>query len=358
MTESLFFNYGPDCSTLPDIARPGCIIVTGMGNCYEPEFQEARLRGALVYRYVPPISRLNESRNPVELELFMGDIAKVPLWGNGRRNNSYTMMTDLRVGSAFTTWHVENLLPAIIASKLFDGVFYDVLGARPWGDKLEWDIWPESERVAWTAGALDFARRTHEQRMRLNRTFDILHNNVWHSLEPRGDQYCNGVCLEGKTTRQDFHVKYASRQFAPGLARRLLVIANPAPAVAATATSPALPAMSAVEVALAWTKVPGVTHVTALDRSQGQTYQQPTPAITPELGEIEQLQAQLAEARAELDAAQSDLARLSDKAEAMAVDLSRSETERAAAIDARAAAEKKLADLRASWQALSAGLAA
>jgi len=229
-------------------AKPTAVIVVN-ANADAPEVQDARRAGARVYRYRRPISILN-TVGPLDVEWYMGDPSKVPLWGNGRTNNTYSKMTDLRVGSVWVDYMIDSL-ERLILSDRFDGVFLDVLGCRPWG--TNWTEWPEAERAEWTAGALDFARRAHELRMALNPFFDIVHNNIWQpdAKTPSigGEQYANGVCIEHKFATSNggpsFHAKYVGRQFAAGVTTRNLIIAN-SPADAAN-----------------WAKVPGATHICA-----------------------------------------------------------------------------------------------
>jgi hypothetical protein len=295
----LFLAYS-GLANLDAYAGPSAIVVTGQGNPYAPEFQRFRDKGGKVYRYIIPISvvsALNAGSAAVQAEQFMGDIAKVPLWGNDRRNSATALLTDIRVGSAWTDWHVNELLPMLIDQKLWDGVFYDVLGVRPWGVTLQWDTWPEAERQDWTSGSVDFARRTHEKRMQLDPRFEIVHNNVWQqsakSAPVGGEKYCNGVCIEHKAAivngAPSFHAKYVGRDFAPGVPKRNLILA-----------------LSDADAA-AWATVPGATHVGSAYTAA--MYKAPTPPVVPyeDLRSVENeayiasLRAQIADQKARYD---------------------------------------------------------
>lgn len=311
----LFFNYGTDTSLVASIAKPSAIIVTGRGNRYDPNFQKGRVLGALVYAYINTINIPVGSKNPQDLEQWMGDTTKVPRWkfhGTGpvRSNWPGTELVDIRPGSAYRV-HARKHYGELIAGGKFDGFFCDDTGVRPWA--ADWESWPVAEQVAWGECMLDIARELHELRVEINPRFELVHNNLWdlpggHPLDAKaqeGDRYCNGVCLEntppdrkvledtGKRVRAQYHINYAARTFAGGVyPRRLLSITNHP------------------EMRDQWKADPNVTHITYLDKSKGEDYMRPTPAIVPykpdstpapvdpHVAEIAELQRQLSAARA------------------------------------------------------------
>lgn len=262
-----------------EYASPGAVFVSGPGNALAPEFQAARDRGALLLQYARPITLVNWPLSPLEVEFYMGDRDLVPTWGNGRQNNDYGVLTNLRVGSIWADHLAEVWLPKVIQSKQRDGVVLDVLGARPWGKPKPgetwkaFDDWPAAERAEWTAGAVDLMRRLHEVRMQLNPRFRLVCNNFW-DLSPAGNpsdalantgaQYCDGVMLEHKGAASAYHVGQASREYSDASRRLVLAITH------------------TVTEALAWAAVPGVTHVSAIDdrgTPPKQSYGEATPPI-------------------------------------------------------------------------------
>lgn len=311
MTNPASFCYS-SAFNVREYAMPTALFIAGPGNYLAPEFQDARAMGAEVYAYVRPISRLNVCKDLLELAYYMGNLADVPVWGNGRRNNENSVLTDIRVGSAWSDWLVEYVAGLILRGQV-DGVFLDVLGCRPWGKLAAWDTWPEAERLEWTSGALDVARRIHEKRMELNPRFGILHNNVWQetnkSAPVGGDAYCSGVCLEHKQAlvngAPSFHAKYAGRQFAQDVPRRVLALAvNNADA-------------------LAWSTVPGVTHVCA----QAQYDQAEGPVVGYEDLRLPEAEAYIASLKARLEESSGNtalVAALTTQIESLQGDVSKS----------------------------------
>lgn len=243
---------------LEAFAGPGVLFVIDFNALAVPgawaAVQRARDAGSTVLEYLRPISRLNNTSNVAELDFYMGALANVPLWGGGRRNNVNSMLIDIRVGGVWA----QNLAEQVgkrAAAKRSDGVFLDVLGARPWGVTLDWDNWPASERAEWTAGAVDTARLSHVARMSANERFLIIHNNTWELkndpstlIARQGEGYCNGVCIEHHPAvvngQPSFHANYVGHRFSP-LPKRNLILA-----------------MDAADAA-AWANVPGATHVCA-----------------------------------------------------------------------------------------------
>lgn len=251
--------------------KASAVIVTGRGNRYHGDFQIARSNGVEVYAYLIPVA-MDPSPNPIDLGFFMGDYKKVPLWGT-RLAKPGIPLVDISVGSIWADWVVD-YIGKLILEKKFEGAFLDVLGARPWMKLAAWEMWSPAEQKKWTDGAVDLARRIHEKRMQLDPNFKIIHNNEWR-LDPRGEQYCNGVCIEHHPAVVDgkpsFHANYVGKTFAKGLVKRNLVIA-----------------MNAAD-AQAWAKVPGATHVCAQ-----QSYEKVEATLVPfEDVRIKELQDQL-----------------------------------------------------------------
>jgi hypothetical protein len=254
-------------------AGPGSICVADFNNLHRPEFQQAREIGVKLYAYRRPISCIVNPDSQVELDYYMGDVSKVPLWGGGRRNNSYTFFTDIRIGSAWVAWMADDIR-RLIREGVCDGAFLDVLGARPWGALSDWPNWPAAERAEWTAGAVESMRQMHLARNAEDERFELVCNNIW-DLSPNGDpsdalantgnDYCNGICIEHKASTSAYHMAQAARAFG-ALPRRVLVLSVPHDG------------LTAVQDAQAWAALPGVTHVSPQTGSQ---YGTPVPPAVP-----------------------------------------------------------------------------
>lgn len=267
-----------------EAAAPGVIIVTGRGNRPDIGFQHARSKGAAVQAYWNPFNVPDVTKDPQELEQWMGGQQNVPRWrfnGTGpiRSNWKNTQLADITPGSAWRKYFTT-VSSKLIASKWFDGFFCDTLGAKPWA--AGYDEWPIAEQKLWTECAVDLARELHETRMAINPKFDLVHNNVWNlppghpaaAIAKTGDQYCNGVCLENTppdraTGRpQLFHTNYASRVFGVPDRRLLLVVtSNPVYAVQ-------------------WAMVPGLTHISLVDASKQQNYLKLVPALDAQIAAL------------------------------------------------------------------------
>lgn len=342
----LFFNYGTDTSAVEVVAKPSAIIVTGRGNRYDDAFQRGRKKGAMVQAYWNPFNIPVGTKNPEDLEQWMGDAAKVPRWrfnGTGpiRSNWSGTELADIRPGSAWRKFF-RQISESLIRRALFDGFFLDTLGARPWA--AGWDSWPLAEQKLWTECAVDVMRELHELRAGINPDFELIANNLWF-LPPAhpaaataklGDQYCNGVCLENPPpdqstgSRAAFHVNYAARSFAGGrYPRRLLIVAQNQ------------------KLFDEWKADDNITHISLVDQKAGQNYMKPTPAMVPYhdlgtgLGQSE-CEKQVEELQAALDALHQE----NDELKKINVDLSIANTdlvERISKIQSHAAEIAKLA---------------
>ena len=321
---------------LLDVARPGAIIITGRGNRYADAFQQARAQGALVLTYNNPFNVPLTSKNPEDLDQFMGNPAVVPVWrfknadgtlGPARSNWDNTVMADITPGSAWRQYYLAWCEKTIRNSK-FDGFFMDTLGAQPWA--AEYGQWPMAEQIAWTTNAVDLSREIWELIQRVNPKFIKIDNNLWdlpnthpaNAVADSGAQYCNGGCLENPPSTTGipgaYHVNYSKRAFG-GVPRVNLLV------------TPSKPYMDE------WLKVAGAnfTHVAVVDKAAGETYAKVTPAYVPYdpywmAGEVEaalrrrvddlvaqvnalnvrvaSLQTQLAEVTPSLEAARAELA--------------------------------------------------
>lgn len=249
-------------------AAPSVVFIAGPNNRAHEAFQRAREAGAEVYAYLAIIARPDKPRGDLERAYYMGDPAHVPMWGKGRSSWPGTLMTDIRAGSEWADWNVE-FISGLIRAGQVDGVFLDSLGCRAWGSRANWESWPQAEREEWTAGAVDIVRRLDSVRREINDEFKIVTNNIWIDRATNNDasiaeQYIDGVCIESPPLGAGpFHSAYAQRAFGDLSHRRVFVIAD------------------TEADALLWATRPGVTHVTAIYRAGGQTYQAAAPQIVP-----------------------------------------------------------------------------
>lgn len=271
MSNPAYFCYG-SVENVEALAGPSAVFVASYANLKDPAFQRAREKGAqvLVYRnllHVPESQGGDEQR-----EWFMGDVTSVPRWpypaadGKPRSNWPGAQLIDIRPGSAWLPY-MEDQLASLITSDLADGVFCDSHGARVWSSLAAWETWPVAEQTEWALGCVDTARRADAVRRQVNERFTIVHNGNWilPAAHPTctqaltGERYCDGVCIEHHTTTQPFHVAYAAKPFNELQQRRVIVIANN------------------LNEAVAWSVLPGVTHVASVDKTLGQNYQRAVP---------------------------------------------------------------------------------
>jgi hypothetical protein len=264
----LCYDSTPDVETL---AKPGAIFVTGPGNWDRSAFQRARALGAEVWQYVIAMERPNSSSNKLVLDAFMGDLSKVPLWGGGRFGWPGTMLADIRVGSKWSNYFVDDFMSSIMASGRMDGAWIDGLGCRLFKKEAAWTTWPASERAEWTAGNVDLARRLDARRLQINPHFVLHANGLWVNPDENIDasvaeKYVDGVCMESPPVgapADGFNAIYVKRPFANRGRRRVTVIADNE------------------SEAKIWAARPGVTHVTSVNRSKNEDYKRPTRAVVP-----------------------------------------------------------------------------
>lgn len=276
-------------------AGASALFVTGRGNRYNTAFQVAQDRGAEVLAYVNHFERPNSTVNPVERASYMGDPSRVPLWGNGRVNWEGHTLTDIRVGSAWCDWFVDDFMARLMTERKVSGAFVDGFGCRLFSSLAAWTTWPQAERAEWTAGAVDLARRMHLKRLQINPEFILVGNGVWIDNATgidasAGEQYVDGVCIESPPLGAGpFFSAYAKRAFGDHGHRRVLVIAD-----------------NETDAKL-WATRPGVTHVTSVNNALGQNYKVATVPVVPNVdnrlpelrAKVERLQRELAEARAD-----------------------------------------------------------
>jgi outer membrane murein-binding lipoprotein Lpp len=299
-----------------DVAKPGAIIVTGRGNRYDPAFQEARKRGAKVYSYWNVANAPGNLSNPEDASQYLINGAPPPRWpyknpdGTDRSQWSGTYLLDLRPGSEWLK-HIVAKSEEVIKSGKFDGFFLDTLGARLWATLVDWGSWSVAEQTAWASGSINIAKELALVADRVNPAFELVHNNLWdlpsgHPFDAQaqeGDKYCNGVCLENPQGASPgaYHVNYAGRTFGR-LPRRVLVIDT-----------------TDADTVL-WSKVPGVTHVTSIEKATSETYAKVTPPVVPFTGwgteEVDMLKAQIDQLKALVAQLEIDVAKVEAEAAA------------------------------------------
>ncbi|MEO8018336.1 MAG: hypothetical protein ABI769_11010 [Pseudomonadota bacterium] len=246
--------------------HPTAIVVAGHCNRYDPRFSAARVAGAEVLAYINPIEVNDHVPCKAAVRavgLYGSDARGVPLWPwpvyGARINFHDTHMADIRVGSEWSN-RVVAYVERLMREDKVDGVFLDVVGARLWSKLAQWQTWDRAEQDAWTLGCIDLVRRMDASRRAINPKFIIINNNIWDrgdALGFEGEQFVDGIVLEHSKV-DDYHTKYAARNFGDLGHRRVLVIAR------------------STDDAQRWAEVHGVTHVT----DQGK-YDHPGLPLTP-----------------------------------------------------------------------------
>jgi hypothetical protein len=236
--------------------KPTGTLITGRCNRYDAAFQTARSKGGEVLAYLNAVERPDHTVCSLDKAFYMGDYGKVPLWPypsyGARVNYANSHLADIRKGSAWSNAvvkYVENLM----RENKVDGVFLDVLGGRLWSSLADWNHWPQSQKDAWTDGAVDLARRLDASRRSIRPTFLIVNNNIWDRGDSRGtpgEKYVDGVTLEHPSVSSAYQMNYAKRTFGNLGQRRVFVIAN-----------------NSTE-AKTWASRAGVTHVSSQTGSQ------------------------------------------------------------------------------------------
>lgn len=313
-------------------AKPGGIIVTGRGNRYHETFQTARKKGAEVWMYSDPLEVPDNLSNPQDAEYWLlPDGSRPPLWpykdknGNPRRNWHNAKLLDIRPGSAW----LKHIIPKhgeFIERHLFDGFMLDTMGARPWSRTrtvngvvipgADWETWPTDEQSLWAACCVNIAREIADECAKHSPMMKLCHNNNWilekshpaYATALNGEKYCNGLVLENTVGNvpSEFHKALAGRTF--GLMPRRVCVVDTTDADA-----------------ILWSKVPGVTHVCAVESAKGESYAKITPPVVPYDGvpadEVTEENSALRERVAELTAANTDLEKANESLHATIDDL-------------------------------------
>jgi hypothetical protein len=247
-------------------AKPTGMIITGRCNRYDPAFANVRAKGGEVLAYVIPVSRPDHPVCKADTAFYMNDLGAVPLWpypSYGQRSNwGNTRMTDMRPGSKWIL-HVVAYVEKLMREGKVDGVFLDSVGARPWSQLAEYSSWSTTEKNAWTDGNVDLVRRIDAKRRAIRPGFIIVNNNVWDRGDSRGfvgERYVDGIMLEQPKGMSKYHQNYMKRAFGNLGHRRTIVLTN-----------------TRAE-AVAWSKIPGVTHVGA--QPDGSFTYPPTPVVS------------------------------------------------------------------------------
>jgi hypothetical protein len=258
---SAAFAYNNSLTNVSLYGKPTGLIVAGRCNRNSAAIQNARKKGAEVLAYLNAAERPTAQVCAMDKQFYMNNYGAVPLWPYPRYGQRQIWpnnhMTDMRPGSKWIL-HVVKYVEGLMREKKVDGVFLDVVGARPWGNNVRWESWPQAEKNAWTDGNIDLVRRLDASRRKINPKFIIVNNNVWDRGDARGlagEKYVSGVTIEHpKLGVPPWHKNYANKKFSNIGHRRVIVIArNKADAQK-------------------WAKVPGVTHV-----SDQMYYGHPTP---------------------------------------------------------------------------------
>lgn len=237
---------------VPLYGKPTGLLIAGRCNRYQPEFTAARAGGAEVLAYLNAANRPDNHVCTLDKQFYMNNYGAVPLWpfpSYGQRSIfAGTKMADIRVGSKWSNYVVA-YVEKLMRERKVDGVFLDVLGARPWG-LSNWTTWSTAEKNAWTAGAVDLVRRIDAKRRAINPNFIVINNNIWarsdgSTLGLAAEKYVDGVSIEHPSGLNKFHVAYAGKTFGNLGHRRVMIIGNSA------------------DHARDWAGVRGVTHVSS-----------------------------------------------------------------------------------------------
>jgi hypothetical protein len=245
--------------------KPTGILTTGRCNRYASAFATARSKGAEVLAYLDVVDRPDNKICDLDKAFYMNNYGAVPLWpwpSYGQRGiwPGYKM-TDMRPGSKWIL-HVVSYVEKLMRERKVDGVFLDVVGARPWNQNANWTSWSTTEKNTWTAGNIDLVKRLDAKRRAINPDFLILNNNLWdrgdrYAAAFAGEKYVDGIILEHPTPGvKTFHRNYVAKAFSNLGHRRVIVLGRDA------------------AEARAWAVVPGVTHVAGQ-----RTYKYPPPPI-------------------------------------------------------------------------------
>lgn len=242
--------------------KPTGLMITGRCNRYDAPFTTMRAKGGEVLAYLNPTSRPDGHVCTLDKQFYMNNYGAVPLWpwpSYGQRQiYANSRMADIRKGSVWSNFIVAYAEKLMREGKV-DGIFLDVVGARPWGIS-NWTNWSKTEKDAWTNGTVDLVRRIDAKRRAINPNFLLLNNNIWDrgdgsTLGYPAEKYVDGVILEHPPGVTAYHSKYVKRAFSNLGHRRVMIIAR-----------------NTTE-AKAWAAATGVTHVS---NQTSQQYAYPT----------------------------------------------------------------------------------
>jgi hypothetical protein len=247
--------------------KPTGLIIAGRCNRYDPAFAKVRSKGGEVLAYLHVTARPDRAACALDTSFYMGDVGNVPLWPYptyGQRSiYANTRLPDIRAGSKWILF-VVSYIEKLMRENKVDGVFLDAVGARPYATIAEWNSWSTTEKNAYTAGLVDLVRRLDAKRRAIRPNFIIVNNGKWDRRDGdkvglTGERYVDGVMMEQPPGLTAFHKNYINRPFRNVGHRRTIVLTNTR------------------SEAVAWSKVPGVTHV----GSQGGTFAYPpTPVVS------------------------------------------------------------------------------
>lgn len=248
------------------------LLVTGRCNRYNAAFSTARAKGAEVIAYLNAVERPDSPVCALDKQFYMNNYGAVPLWPYPSYGQRMIWgghhMTDMRAGSKWIL-HVVNYVGNLMRENKVDGVFLDVVGARPWGTTVAWDSWSQTEKNAWTDGSIDLVRRIYALRDQIRPDFIIMNNNVWDRGDTRGltgERYVDGVSIEHpKAGAPLWHQNYAKKAFGDNRHRRVLVIARDAADARLWATKTGVSHVSS-QMYYGYPTVPAIAFKTLTDR--------------------------------------------------------------------------------------------
>lgn len=265
MTASQFHLSYSSTKNVLDWAKPGVIFVPDQHRD-DPVYKQAQAQGAEVSPYLNVCEDHVRGAKDREYREFLGAIDR---WGNERA--SWYPLMNMEVGSEHVRRSVEYIVTRIMP--FFDGITLDVVGGQLHA-KANWKNWPEAESAEWRAGNVDFVRLLDIERRRIKPWFKIQTVNIWHE-EKEGLKYVDGFFVESPAVGVGLFYRNLVNMPCGYLGqRRVLVIAD-----------------NEAE-AKAYAELPGVTHVTVVDRTLGHTYLTATPPV------VDPVDNRLAEAQA------------------------------------------------------------
>jgi hypothetical protein len=198
-------------------SKPTGLMIAGRCNRYATEFATMRAKGGEVLAYLNATSRPDVRVCSLDQAFYMNNYGAVPLWPYPSYGQRYiwpgTHMIDMRAGSKWNLW-VVSYVEKLMRENKVDGVFLDVLGARPY-NQSNWTTWPQWEKDLWTKGAIDLVARIDAKRRAINPNFIVMVNNVWTgngTVGLAGEKYVDGVAIEGHTLNS-YHLNYIKKPF-------------------------------------------------------------------------------------------------------------------------------------------------